>query len=550
MKKKLLATTITLLSLASIAGAQIRFNDITALAGVSYLQNSPSVPGSGALLAMTGGAAAGDVDGDGWVDLFVTRINGNSRLFRNLGVNGGGVHLGFENVASTSFIPSPPASRMNGAAFADVDGDGDLDLMLTGIATPSHYLWMNDGTGQFVEEGATRGLSLPGNGQHQGFSASFGDFDLDGYLDLYVTEWGHVIDTVPPLPSRSRLLRNMGAANPGYYEDVTDAAGVGLEDSIPTGPGSGPWQGVYSFTPKFADFDDDGWPDLAIAGDFGTSRLFWNNQDGTFTDGTIAAAVAGDENGMGAAVGDFNGDGNLDWFVTSIYDPLGTCGPGLCNWANSGNRLYLGDGARNFTDATDLGVRDGGWGWGATDIDFDNDGRLDIAMTNGIKFTMSAFDDPFNDDMSKIFRFNGADFDDVGYRIGVRDTLSGKGILKLDFDRDGDEDMFVTNAVDRPVLYRNEGGNNRKWLQVDLQGSGANTFGIGARVLLWPDEGDAPLVREQSASSNYLSQNETLLHFGLNQDTLVDRLEVHWPGGAVSVLEDVAAEQRIVVMEP
>jgi hypothetical protein len=541
---------LTLLLLATPANAQQFFRDVTATSGVQYLHNTAGSPGSGGVLAMSAGAAAGDVDGDGWVDIFVTCLNKGSRLFRNLGEDLSGTHLGFQNVAATAFHGGPGVRRLNGASFADVDGDGDLDLLATGIFTPHHFLWINDGAGHFSEEGATRGLNLPGSPAHRGYSSSFGDYDGDGYLDLYVTEWGHVIQSAPPTPSNSRLLRNLGAANPGYFEDTTLAAGVAVEDSIPTSPNGNSWQGVYTFTPQFADFDNDGWPDLAITGDFSTSRLFWNNGDGTFSDGTLAAQVAGDENGMGATVGDFDGDGNLDWFVTSIFDPLNVCATSNCNWGGTGNRLYLGDGARNFTDATSSGVREGGWGWGTTGIDYDNDGRLDIVMTNGIDFSGTNIDRAFNHDASKLWKQTASGFVDVSVAAGIRDRKSGKGLFKFDYDRDGDQDLFIANANDGPVLYRNELGNTNQWLQLELDSTGPNTRAIGARVRLWPNASDAPLVREQSASSNYLSQNETLLHFGLGADNVVSRLEVNWPNGTQTILLDVPAGQRLHLIEP
>jgi hypothetical protein len=539
---------IALLALSSLVSAQQLFRNVTEEAGVHYLQNTPGSPGSGGFLAMCGGGAAGDVDGDGWVDIFVTAIHQAPRLFRNLGLNGHGVHRGFEDVLSTR-LPGLTKGRWNGASFADVDGDGDLDLLLTGVFSARHHLWINDGAGFFSEEGLPRGLTLPGAPSHRGFSAAFGDYDRDGYLDLYVTEWGHLISSSPPAPSNSRLLRNRGASNPGYFEDVTVAAGVALEDSQPTGPG-GSWQGVYSFTPHFADFDDDGWPDLAIAGDFQTSRMFWNNGDGTFLDGTLSAGVAGDENGMGAAVGDFDGDGNLDWFVTSIYDPINDCSSAACGWGSTGNRLYLGDGQRQFTDDTDSGVRDGGWGWGTTGIDFDNDGALDLAMTNGIRFDNMPAAAAFEHDVSKLWRRTSTGFDDVGLRAGIHDRGSGKGLIKLDYDRDGDQDLFIINNGGAPVLYRNDLDSEAHWLQVDLRSHGPNSRAIGARVKVWPSLNAASLVREQSASSNFLSQNETLLHFGLGATAVAPRVEIRWPGGATTVLSNVPAGQRLQVLEP
>ncbi len=541
-----LTTSLALSLFASASPAQVLFKDVTATSGVTYHQNATDLSD---MSAMCGGAAAGDVDGDGWVDLLVTRLDAGPLLFMNRGANAMGQHQGFVDGTLNAFGGATPPANLNGASMGDVDGDGDLDLMCTGLASPRGYLWINNGAGQFVEEGATRGLNSPGGLPRGAFSSSFGDYDRDGFLDLYVTEWGHFDGQGPPTTSGSRLFRNRGASAPGYFEDVTDAAGVALENVTPQSQGTS-WTGVNSFTPKFADFDGDGWPDLAIAGDFSTSRLFWNNGDGTFLDGTAAAHVGRDENGMGAAVADFDGDGNLDWFVTSVYDPRETCFHVPCNWGATGNRLYLGDGARDFVNSTDTGVRNGRWGWAATQIDFDNDGQLDLAMTNGMDLLSTNLEDKFNHDPSVLWRNHGGSFVSEGLARGIHDRRSGKGIVVLDYDRDGDQDLFIVNARDLPVLYRNDGGNQAHWLQVELRGQGSNRFAIGAKLSLMPNLGDSPLVRYQSASSNFLSQNEPLVQFGLGADAVVHQLRVRWPDGSSTLLQNIPAGQRILVQQP
>lgn len=345
------------------------FTDVTEAAGVSYVQYEGEDPET--CLAsvyceperMTGGAAAGDYDGDGHVDLYVTRLHAPGILFRN---RGDGT---FEDRTAESGLIA--AHRTNGAAWADVDLDGDLDLYLTTLGGDRFYLFINQ-RGRFQEQGRERGAALEDADPHMGYSVTFGDYDQDGWPDIHTTEWRP--GSVAPAGAlrHARLLRNRGAAAPGHFEDRTDAAGVSLLRS-----GA---EDVFAFASAFSDLDRDGWADLAIAADFGTSRLFWNNGDGTFTDGTAAAGVGSDENGMGSALGDFDGDGWMDWFVTSIFDPDDTCSGGGCGWGATGNRLYRNEGRRrfarrHFSDRTEAkGVRDGGWGWGATWLDYDNDG--------------------------------------------------------------------------------------------------------------------------------------------------------------------------------
>ena len=541
---------IALLLAAAPALAQVQFEDVTVAAGVDYVQNASNGDMTGGYNVMSGGAVAGDFNGDGWVDLVVTRLDDNVLFFLNRGEDALGTHLGFSDVSERAFDPQPPGMGRNGAACADVDGDGDLDLYLTSLFSSRYELWINDGNGRFTEQAVARGAAIDSGAEHFGFSTSFGDYDRDGYLDIYVCEWGHQSDPSAPTRSHARLLRNRGAAAPGTFVDVTGPAGVSFENTTAVGP-IATFNGTFAFTPRFADLDDDGFPDLAITGDFHTSRLFWNNGDGTFLDGTQSSGVGTDENGMGATIGDFDGDGDLDWFITSIFDPQGACAQGGCNWDTSGNRLYLNDGARGFTDRTDAAhVRDGGWGWGAVALDYDNDGRLDLAMTCGIVFLAVPIEDAFNADPVKLWRNTGAGFQDVGASTGFTDTRSGKGMLSLDYDRDGDLDLFVVNNAEHPVLYRNDGGNDNHWLQVTLAASGANRFGIGARVRVWPTVGATPLMHEMHASSNYLAQDECLAHFGLGSHTTVAKLEVRWPSGQLSEWLNVTADQRLQLVEP
>jgi enediyne biosynthesis protein E4 len=494
--------------------------------GINHLQHPGPAPG-GAGFLRTGGAAAGDFDNDGWVDLFVTRLNNRPLLYRNNEGNGT-----FTDVAvAAGFTSTLPA---NGPAWGDIDNDGDKDLYVTSTGGNRFYMYVNDGNGHFTEQAVQRGAAVEGEFRY-GQSVTYGDYDGDGYLDIHTTDWGVDISQ-----SNSRLLRNLGAANPGYFEDVTAAAGLDVyRPSQFYGAPSD--NNAYRHTSTFSDIDRDGHPDLLIAGDFKTSQLFWNNGDGTFTDGTLAAGVGSDEDGMGTTVGDFDGDGRLDWFITALVDVPGQTDD------HSGNRLFRNNGDRTFADHTDLaGVRDSGWSWGTTFLDHDNDRDLDLFVTNGWNPSL-----PFPD-QSHIYANHNGVFTDVSAAAGVTDTGQGRGLLSLDYDNDGDLDVFIVNHGAKPILYRNDGGNANDWLKIKVEGTVSNRDGIGAFITVDPDVaviGDE-IVREVNAGSNFLSQSELTAHFGLGPNAgTVDSISIIWPSGAVQQLSDVSANQILNVVE-
>jgi len=546
-----LATTLAV-HLSPVSAAT--FTDVTSAAGIDTIQWQGGLNlDDGEAPFMTGGAAAGDYDGDGWVDLFVTRFGAADLLYRN---RGDGT---FENVSAAAGFFEP--TYTNGAAWADIDNDGDLDLYLTTVNTKTvdtrqFYLYVNDGQGRFREQAVARNAHVPTMGPRRGFSIAVGDYDRDGYLDLHTTDWGARFSTDDgETPNVARLLKNRGAEAPGYFVDQTESAGVSLAGLAATGR-SGPTHGVFAFASRLVDMDGDGWQDLVVAGDFDTSRLFWNNRDGTFTDGTDQSNVGTDENGMGSAVGDYDGDGDLDWFVTSIYDENDSCADTRCNWGGSGNRLYRNEGGRTFSDQTDAaGVRNGGWGWGASFFDYDNDRDLDLVMTNGMVLPTTDLEQAYNNDPIRLWQNDGTTeprFTDVANEAGIADTASGKGLLTLDYDNDGDLDLFVVNNAGQPLLYRNDLDGTASWLMVDLVGTLSNRNGIGATIFVDPDltvTGDE-LVRVIDGGSNFLGQSAFTAHFGLGElDAPIDQVEIRWPSGNVQQLYDVAANQRLTVRE-
>lgn len=530
-----LAVAVVFASRSLCSGAT--FTDQTNFAGIYYTQWEPPVFDD-LQLYMTGGAAAADYDNDGWVDLIVTRLDATDILYRNLGDGT------FVDVSSQAGLSK--SMNTNGATWGDIDNDGDQDLYVTTIQDVSrrNFLYVNQGNGSFTEEALTRGADLSTQHLTNNFGSAFGDYDSDGYLDLFTVEWNSDSGM-----GNSRLLRNLGAANPGAFEDVTLAAGVDTSIGNPVGKS-------FAFAPTFADMDRDGHTDLVIAGDFGQSRLFWNNGDGTFTNGTELAGLGTDENGMGSAVGDYDGDGDLDWFVSSIYESGGACGGALfCGWGATGNRLYRNDGNRAFSDETDAaGVREGGWGWGSVFLDYDNDGDLDLSHTNGVDFPGEPRGAVFINELTRFWENEEGVFTEVATQVGVTDSASGKGMLAFDYDNDGDLDMFIVNNSGQPNLYRNDGGNDNDWLRVVAVGTQSNTDGVGAQVTVLPKESnpDEILYGEVLAGSHFLGQSEGVLHFGLADFIgTIDRITIQWPAtGITQVFEDVTPNTLLTIIEP
>jgi len=522
------AIVYTFLSLLCETALSVTFTDVTQTAGLAYPQGDrANAPRIGVLKDMLGGAAAGDYDADGFADLYVTRLSLPNLLFHN---NGDGT---FEEVGSAAGVDLDSAS--SGCAWADIDNDGDQDLMVLTVAT-RNYLFLNEGNGHFHDVAATRGVNLPREGgEHKSTSAAFGDIDNDGDLDLLIVAWE--LRHTPLDLSLNRLFENDGK---GFFTDITARSGM-VTDTM-------------GFTPGFADVDEDGWADILIAGDFGTSHLLHNNQGLDFTDLTNTVGVGTEEDGMGAAIADFNGDGHLDWFVTSVYDQLNACPPDSgCDWGSSGNRLFINDGSGHFDSGLKIGnwqVTDGGWGWGASALDFDNDGDLDLVQANGMVFPGTGVEDQFNNEPLRLWRNDGDHMTDVAADTGFDNPGASKGLVVFDYDNDGDQDVFVVINNKLPALLRNDGGNDNHWLRVRLQGTTSNHDGIGASVRVWPRIDDPVQVRVMNLNSNYMSHNETTLHFGLGSAASVAKIEVEWPAsGLIQHFYKVRGDQVLTIKE-
>lgn len=487
------------------------FTDVTTSAGAASTHGLAFGP-YGEPDMMSGGVAAGDVDGDGWVDLLVLRGDlGPARLLRNLG-NG---QFADEAAARGLQISGGLA---NGALLADIDGDGDLDAVTGGLyiadagySSPPR-MWRNNGAGQFAEVTPF----LPGWDGHDSWSVAQGDADGDGDLDLAWGRWA------TGTGARTHLYRWQD----GGFVAADTAAGLAGHFTARD----------HSFTPNFADIDDDGDADLLYTGDFGSSRVL-RNDAGVYAN--ITGPAITDENGMGAAVADYDNDGDLDWFVSSIHDPGVPAG----NWGASGNRLYRNDGQGGFSDVTSAaGVREAGWGWGSCFADFNLDGWLDLYMVNGMLGPLAAI---FNQDPARLFLSNrDGSFSEQAQAHGVADTGQGRGLVCFDYDRDGDVDIYTQNGYGAARLYRNDlaGGHS---LTLRLRGRTPNPSAIGARV--WLTTAAGTQMREVSAGNAFLSAGPSEMVFGLGNSARIERLRVRWPDRRESACGHRHAQRQRVI---
>ena len=502
---------------------QTTFTDVTAGSGIAHTwgyAESDMVPEP---VNMGGGIAATDFDGDGDIDVYL--VGGDTeanRLFRN---NGNG-----------SFTDVAPAVGLDmlhlgsGPAFGDLDGDGDLDLFVGSVDEDPVYVMRND-AGLYTDVTATSGVAITAPNS---FSASFADYDGDNDLDLFVTHWG-----TDRLADTETLWQNNGD---GTFTSASIQSNIADQIIGPTMIGGGEID--FSFASIFSDIDADGDPDILMASDFETSKIFENQGDGTFLDISDRDVIV-DRNGMGNSVGDYDNDGDMDWFVTSIFESTGT---------NFGNRLYRNLGGNVFEDVTDAaGVADGGWGWGACMEDLDNDGDLDIFHVNGwtpLDARGEAAGSSYETDQVRYFESQGdGTFIETATDAGLTDIGQGRGVACFDYDRDGDLDLLITNNADTGsvVFYRNDYQGGNHYLSIRLNSAGLNTLGIGARIEV--EAGNLSMVREIRAGNQYVSQGPAEAHFGLGAATSAE-VTVRWPDGSVSNHPGTAADQLVTIDQP
>ncbi len=464
---------------------------------------------------MSGGGAVGDFNNNGYPDVFV--LGGATQPDRLYINHGDGA---FTDQAEQWGVAVKHAGV--GAAAGDYTGNGYLDLYVTSLGDPDsgpqpgrNLLYRNNGDGTFTEVAEEAGVNVAADDLPNANGVSWGDYTLNGHLDLFIACWLEEAQG-------NRLYRNNGD---GTFTDVTHEAGVFVED-------------MWGFQGRFTDMNSNGWPDLLVAADFETSRYFRNNGDGTFTDITEQSGTGLDAFGMGTAVADFNNNGLLDWYVTSVYvEPSPP-------W-NEGNMLYLNQGEHQYEEsAAEAGVLDGGWGWGAVPADLNNNGHVDIVTVNGRPGTA------WSNDRPRLFRNNGdGTFDNIASEIGMG-ADEGRGIVAFDANRDGRLDILIFNNNQPLLFYRNvsDAGN---WLHVRLDTSNHPFLapdGFGARIIA--TVGSQSYLRHIDGNPSYLSAGEPAAHFGLADAEVIDELRIQWPRGYVTTLHNVRANQHLVIESP
>ncbi len=523
------------------------FTDIRKQAGITFVQDSTESDQKYYLETMGTGVGWIDYDQDGLMDLYFVQSGATdaytpahplrSALYHN---NGDGT---FTDVTAKAGVGGE-GHYGQGVAVGDYNNDGFPDLYVTGYGRA--ILYHNNGDGTFTDVTSKAGVGDDGNWST---SAGWFDFDKDGWLDLVVTNY---LDWSPKdnpwcgerkpgyrsycAPGNYKGLRTKLYHNnhDGTFTDVSDKSGVGLPESKGMGL-------------VLADFDMDGWPDIAIANDTWPNFLFQNNHDGKFADVSLISGLAASEDGkyeagMGIDAADMDGDGLLDVYITHLDFEL--------------NRLYHNNGDGTFTDVTySSGIGNSAMmmsGVAAKFIDYDNDGWPDIVQANGamldnvnLYHSLVSYKEP----LLMFHNLGKGRFEKVSDTLGpdfVR-PVAGRGLATADFLNDGQVGVAVVCRGESPELLRNDGGNGNHWVEVLLIGTKSNRDGIGSVLKL--TAGGSVHVDQAKGGTSYMSASDPRIHFGLGKNSKIESLVITWPSGQVDKLTNVPVDSIIAVKE-
>jgi hypothetical protein len=491
-----------------------------------------------------------DYDNDGWPDIFLvngTRLEGSpsgqapsNHLYRN---NQDGT---FTDVTVKAGLTATGWGQ--GVCVGDYDNDGWEDLYVTYYG--KNRLYHNEG-GVFTEVAEKAGVV--GSGKAWGSGCAFVDYDRDGKLDLMVANYVDFDLATAPAPGQRANCVWKGVpvmcgprGLPGAKNILYHNKGDGTFEDVTAKAHIDRTDGHYSLSVSTLDFDEDGWPDIYVACDSTPSILYRNNHDGTFTDVAVTAGAAFNEDGreqagMGTTVADFNGDGHLDIFKTNFSDDTST--------------LYRNNGDGTFTDATStagLGLYTQYLGWGTMFFDFDNDGRPDLILANGHVYPEvdsqhlgSTFKEP------RILYHNNGDgtFTDISASAGsgITTAASSRGLAVGDLWNDGRMSAVISNMNSAPSLLVNQIRTPNHWIAIRPVGTKSNRDGIGARILV--RAGSRTLVDEVRSGSSYISNSDMRVHFGLGAATKIEWAEIRWPSGLVERFAGLPVDAIYTVKE-
>jgi hypothetical protein len=525
----------------------VRYTDVRESAKIAFQQDSTQTEEKYYLETMGTGVGWIDYDQDGLMDLYfvqsaATDIYKPSRPLRSALYHNNGDGT-FTDVTEKAGVGGE-GHYGQGVAVGDFDNDGYPDLYVTGYGRA--ILYHNNGNGTFTDVTAKAGVV-----DERGWSTSAGwfDYDKDGWLDLVVTnyiEWSPKNNLwcgehrpgyrsyCHPGNYKGQRIKLYHNNHDGTFTDVSDASGVGKPEAKGMGV-------------VLADFNNDGWPDIAIANDSWPNFLFINKHNGTFEDVSLVSGLAASEDGryeagMGIDAADVDGDGWLDVYITHLDFEL--------------NRLYRNSQDGTFTDET-FRSRIGNRavllsGVAMKFLDYDNDGWNDILQLNGAMLdNVSLYhgEVSYKEPLLMYRNLGKGEFDKVSESLGpdFSRPIVGRGLATADYDNDGDIDIVTNNRGDFPSLLRNDGGNAYHWLTVQLVGTKSNRDGIGASLRL-TSEGFVR-VEQAKGGMSYMSASDPRIHFGLGKRAKIESLEITWPSGKVDRLTNVTLDQIITVKE-
>ncbi len=527
------------------------FTDVTRQAGIDFV-HSAGVRTHQLPEDMGSGAAWGDYDNDGYPDLYLVNQPGpwgqplgpnspTSRLYHN---NGDGT---FTDVTDRAGVANRGGFGM-GAAWGDYDNDGLLDLYVTNYGRS--VLYHNNGDGTFTDVTDRAGVA----NHRWGMTPVWFDYDNDGYLDLYVPNYvDYNLKGVPAgATSQEYGIDVPFTLNPAsfapvpnrLYHNNRDGTFTDVAPRLRVADASG-----RSLSVAFADFTLNGWQDIYVGNDISSNRLYQNLGHGRFQDVSASSWSEEYRGTMGIAIGDFDRDGDLDMFLSHWIGQGDALYQNLWNEQKSAGKLHFenvadmyGCGAISYSTA----------GWGTFFFDFDNDGWLDLLVLNGSTFEDKSDTTKLVPEKPFLLWSKGEDgfFDLAASGVAgsaLQIARNARGAAYADYDRDGDLDMIVTTNHGRAVLLRNDGGNRNHWLCIHLIGTRSNRQGIGARLLL--EAGGKQYLRQYGVQGSYLSSSAPEAWFGLGQIKQIDSLTIAWPSGSRQVFRDLPIDRTLAITE-